>query len=118
MALSYRARRRWSLVILLVGMPTYIVVAVTLVGLMERPSVPVELMIYAGLGVLWALVRGKKPVPPVLVGRFHRFTTERVWPGTAARRTTDASADVVDVEVREVNTPRVSTDGRPPKDTD
>ncbi len=70
------------------------------------------------LGVLWALVRGKKPVPPVLVGRFHRFTTERVWPGTAARRTTDASADVVDVEVREVNTPRVSTDGRPPKDTD
>jgi hypothetical protein len=55
MALSYRARRRWSLVILLVGMPTYIVVAVTLVGLMERPSVPVELMIYAGLGVLWAL---------------------------------------------------------------
>ncbi len=70
------------------------------------------------LGVLWALVRGKKPVPPELVGRFHRFTTERVWPGTAARRTTDASADVVDVEVREVNTPRVSTDGRSPKDTD
>jgi hypothetical protein len=70
------------------------------------------------LGVLWALVRGKKPVPPVFVGRFHRFTTERVWPGTTARHTTDTSSDVVDVEVREVDTRRVSTDGRPPRDTE
>ena len=55
MALSYKARRRWALVILLVGMPVYVVVAVTLVGLIDRPSVLVELAIYAALGFAWAL---------------------------------------------------------------
>jgi hypothetical protein len=53
MALSYKARRRLALVILLIGMPVYVVVATTLVGLIERPSMPVELAIYVGLGVLW-----------------------------------------------------------------
>ena len=55
MALSYAARRRWALVILLVGLPIYVVAAVTLVGLVERPSVLVELAIYLGLGFAWAL---------------------------------------------------------------
>ena len=55
MALGYKARKRWALVILLIGMPAYVVAAVTLVGLMERPSFLVELLIYVGLGVLWAL---------------------------------------------------------------
>ena len=55
MALSYKARRRWALVILLVGLPLYVVAAVNLVGLMERPSFLMELLIYVGLGVLWAL---------------------------------------------------------------
>ena len=55
MALSYRARRRWSLVILLVGMPIYVVAAVTLVGLLDRPPFWAELMIYIGLGFLWIL---------------------------------------------------------------
>lgn len=55
MALSYKARRRWSLVILLVGLPLYIVLAVTLVGLFDRPPFLVELVIYVGLGFLWAL---------------------------------------------------------------
>jgi hypothetical protein len=55
MALSYKARRRWALVILLVGMPAYVVAAVTLVGLMERPPILVELAIYVALGFLWAL---------------------------------------------------------------
>ena len=55
MALSYKARRRWALVILLVGMPVYVVVAVTLVGLIDRPSVLVELAIYVVLGFAWAL---------------------------------------------------------------
>jgi len=54
-ALSYTARRRWALVILLVGLPVYVVAAVTLVGLIERPSVLVELAIYVGLGFAWAL---------------------------------------------------------------
>ena len=36
--LSYRARRIWALVILLVGMPLYIVLAVTIMTL-TRPTV-------------------------------------------------------------------------------
>ncbi|MBT0957312.1 DUF2842 domain-containing protein [Alphaproteobacteria bacterium KMM 3653] len=54
MALSYKARRRWSLVILLIGLPVYIVVAATLVGMIDRPPIWLELLIYIGLGVLWA----------------------------------------------------------------
>lgn len=53
--LSHKVKRRWSLVILLVGLPLYIVLAVSLVNLFERPSILVELAIYIGLGVLWAL---------------------------------------------------------------
>jgi hypothetical protein len=55
MALSYKARRRWSLVILLIGLPLYIGVAVWLVSLFERQSLWIELLIYVGLGVLWAI---------------------------------------------------------------
>ena len=53
MALSYKTRRRLSLLILVVGLPAYIVAAISLVNLLERPSILVELMIYVGLGVLW-----------------------------------------------------------------
>lgn len=55
MALSYKARRRWSLVILLVAMPLYVIVALNIVALFERPSMLVELLIYVGLGVAWVL---------------------------------------------------------------
>lgn len=55
MALSYKARRRWSLIILLIGLPLYIVLAVSVVQLFDRPSILVELAIYVGLGVLWAI---------------------------------------------------------------
>ena len=55
MALSYKARRRWALVVLVVGMPVYVVAAVNLISLLDRPSFGVELAIYVGLGVLWAL---------------------------------------------------------------
>jgi hypothetical protein len=55
MALSYKARRGWALVILLIGLPVYIVAALLLVSLIERPSVLVELAIYVGLGIIWAI---------------------------------------------------------------
>jgi hypothetical protein len=55
MPLSYKARRRWSLVILLVGLPVYIVAAITVSNLLDRPPMLVELAIYIGLGVVWAL---------------------------------------------------------------
>ena len=55
MPLSYKVRRRWSLVILLIGLPTYVVTAVTVSNLLGRPPLLVELGIYLGLGVIWAL---------------------------------------------------------------
>ena len=55
MALSYQARKRWALAILLIGLPVYLVVAVNLVDLFDRPPFMVELALYIGLGFLWAL---------------------------------------------------------------
>lgn len=55
MSLSHKARKRWSLMILLVGLPAYLVVAVTLVGLLERPSFWGEAAIYVLLGFLWMI---------------------------------------------------------------
>ena len=55
MALSYKARRRWALVILLIGLPLYIVLAVNLDDLFERPPLWLELLIFVALGVVWIL---------------------------------------------------------------
>ncbi len=59
MALSYKARRRLSLLILLVGLPLYIVVAVTLTNWLDarfgRQPIWIEVAVYVGLGFLWAL---------------------------------------------------------------
>ncbi len=55
MALSYKSRRCWVLVILLIGLPLYIVVAVNVVDLFDRPSILLELLIYLGFGVVWAI---------------------------------------------------------------
>lgn len=55
MAVSYKARKRWALVILLIGLPVYIGLAWWLMSFFERPSLLVELGIYIGLGVLWIL---------------------------------------------------------------
>lgn len=54
MALSYKSRRRWSLFALLVGLPAYIIVAVSIIGLFDRPPFWLELIIYVVLGVIWA----------------------------------------------------------------
>ena len=63
MALSYKARRRWSLFILIVGIPAYIVAAVTIVNLFDRPPFLLELAIYVILGVIWAF-----PLKKVFMG--------------------------------------------------
>ncbi|HKL68636.1 DUF2842 domain-containing protein [Salibaculum sp.] len=59
MALSLKARKRLSLLILLIGLPVYIVACVSLVNWawpdpQARPPLGAELAIYVGLGVLWA----------------------------------------------------------------
>ncbi|MEY8801619.1 DUF2842 domain-containing protein [Leisingera sp. XS_AS12] len=53
--LSYKARRRWALVILLVGMPVYIVAAVTVMNWLDRPPLWLELVVYVALGIVWVL---------------------------------------------------------------
>ena len=53
--LSYKARRRWSLVILVIGLPLYIVAVVTVLNWLERPPIWLELLVYIGLGILWVL---------------------------------------------------------------
>lgn len=59
MALAYRTRRRLALLILLVGLPAYIVVAVSVVNWADRTygRLPIyaEVLVYLGLGFLWAL---------------------------------------------------------------
>ncbi|MGI3184387.1 DUF2842 domain-containing protein [Nioella aestuarii] len=55
MALSYKARRRWSLIILLIGLPVYIGLAWFLLSLFDRPSILLELGIYLVLGIVWAI---------------------------------------------------------------
>ncbi|MFT5785277.1 MAG: hypothetical protein ACI9KK_000623 [Ascidiaceihabitans sp.] len=64
MALSYKARRRWSLVVLLIGLPVYIVTAVWVMSFFEtRPHIVIEVLIYLGLGVVWAF-----PLKAVFMG--------------------------------------------------
>lgn len=55
MALGYKGRKRLSLLILVLGLPAYVVSAVTIMNLFSRPpSIVVELVIYIVLGILWA----------------------------------------------------------------
>ncbi|SHH55826.1 DUF2842 domain-containing protein [Cognatishimia maritima] len=57
MALSHKAKRRWAILILVIGLPIYMilasVLATTVLGWLGRPSILLELAIYVGLGVLW-----------------------------------------------------------------
>lgn len=55
MALSWKTRRRLSLLILLLGMPAYIVTVISVLNWLDRPSFLVELGVYIGLGIAWAL---------------------------------------------------------------
>lgn len=53
MALAYKVRKRLSFLILLVGLPLYVIAAVTLVSFLPRLPVAVEFIMYALLGILW-----------------------------------------------------------------
>ena len=55
MGLSYKARRRWSLVVLLIWLPFYIIVVATVMTAIPRLPMFVELLIYLVLGVAWAI---------------------------------------------------------------
>ncbi len=55
MALSWKTRRRLSLLILLVGLPVYVVASVTILNWFERPPLWLEFFVYVALGIVWAL---------------------------------------------------------------
>ena len=67
MPLSYKARRLWSLFILIVALPAYIVVSITVVNMLERmfgrPPIAIEFVIYVVLGIIWAM-----PLKKVFLG--------------------------------------------------
>ena len=65
MALSYKARRRWSLFALLVGMPLYVIIAWAILSRLALWQLPVvvELVIYVAAGVLWIF-----PLKPIFKG--------------------------------------------------
>ena len=54
MALGYKARRRWSLLILLVGLPLYIMLVVSIMNRINIQNGILEFVIYVILGVAWA----------------------------------------------------------------
>ncbi|WP_374299873.1 DUF2842 domain-containing protein [Paracoccus sp. (in: a-proteobacteria)] len=57
--MNLKTRKRLSLLILVIGLPLYIVAAVTLVNWMDarfgRQPILVEVAVYVGLGILWVL---------------------------------------------------------------
>ncbi|QFS81991.1 hypothetical protein FIU97_04305 [Roseivivax sp. THAF40] len=53
--LTYKTKKRLALLILLVGLPVYAVIAVSIMTWLDRPPILVEFLIYAVLGILWAL---------------------------------------------------------------
>ena len=53
MALSYKARKRWALFVLLVVMPAYVVLAVSLMNSIARLPLWLEVPAYMLLGFGW-----------------------------------------------------------------
>lgn len=53
--MSYKLKRRLSLLILIVGLPLYVIVIVNLISSFDRPNFLVELLIYLLSGIVWAL---------------------------------------------------------------
>ena len=67
MALRYKTRKRLALLILIVGLPLYIVMAVVLADWLRaatgRQSILLELVTFVGLGVVWII-----PLKPIFKG--------------------------------------------------
>ena len=52
---SYKLKRLFALLVLLLWLPLYIVLVLNVLTLFERPSLLIELLVYVTAGVLWAL---------------------------------------------------------------
>jgi len=74
-----------------VGWLLMAVVALVLLGLA---------LLLLAVGLLWALVRGRRPEPAPFMAQFQRYAAGRVWPG--AKRPGPSEGEVVDADIREV----------------
>ena len=52
--MSYKLKRRLSLLVLVVGLPVYIILIVNLIASFDRQNFIVELFIYLLSGIVWA----------------------------------------------------------------
>jgi hypothetical protein len=50
-----RWRRRLAILALVLGLPAYAMVTVSVVALFDRPGIWLELLVYVVLGVIWVL---------------------------------------------------------------
>ena len=55
MALSYKARKRWSLIILVIGLPLYAGLVVNLIAILPALPKVFELIMYVFLGIAWII---------------------------------------------------------------
>ena len=53
MKITYRGRRVLALITLCIGLPVYVVIAVTVIDMFERLPMPLELALYTLLGIGW-----------------------------------------------------------------
>jgi hypothetical protein len=63
MPLSYKSRKRWSLVVLLVGLPVYIAAVWFILSLIEGWNVWLQMGICLAFSILWAF-----PLKAVFLG--------------------------------------------------
>ncbi|SIS98721.1 DUF2842 domain-containing protein [Paracoccus saliphilus] len=57
--MDLKTRKRLSVLVLVLGLPAYVIVAVTLVNWMDaqwgRQPIWIELLVYIGLGIIWII---------------------------------------------------------------
>ena len=53
--MTYRRRKLIAILVLVLGLPGYVAVAWVVVSAFDRPPLALEVAIYVGLGVIWAL---------------------------------------------------------------
>ena len=68
-------------------------------GLVFAISLLLAALVVIAISLLKSLITGKKPAPLMVFSRFQKFAPNGMWPSAAKAQNT---ADVVDVEVREV----------------
>jgi predicted membrane channel-forming protein YqfA (hemolysin III family) len=51
--MTYKARRAWALVVLLIGMPVYVIIALNVMARIDRLPIWAEVPVYILLGTAW-----------------------------------------------------------------